>query len=627
MDIWPKIIVMRALFLLMCFLLSGPFLVSQENLETYCEQSGFRKTPRLRETLDYCNRLADLFPRVHVTSFGKSAQGRDLPLMIVDRDGLQEPGAIRSQNRSILLVQACIHPGESEGKDAGMMLVRDLVLGKKGRSPGVRVPGSQKARETRIQEAGTTGTDDPESGDIGHLLDRVSILFIPIFNVDGHERFGPYNRINQNGPDEMGWRVTATNHNLNRDFLKAETPEMQAWLQLFNRWDPDFFIDVHTTDGADYQYILTYLMEIYGQMDKELAGWCSGVFLPRWTEMLESSGIPVFPYVSFRNWHDPRSGLISDGSPPMLSQGYVALRNRPGLLIETHMLKSYKQRVESVYTGLVAALGILAQEGVALRNLIAEADRRVISSTFLDTEFPLRFEVSRSDSVMVDFKGVEYEEVTSEITGGTWFRYSSVPAVFSIPWFVSSRPSVMVRLPRAYVVPVEWKEVTGLLDLHGIRVKRLEKDSVIAVTSYRFRDPRWQSNPYEGRHPLIHVEADTFSEIRTFPAGSAVVETAQPLVRVIAHLLEPMGDGSLVSWGYFDPVFEQKEYAEFYVLEPMAKQMLERNPVLRAEFGAKISSDTAFARDQRRVLYWFYERSPYWDNRRFIYPVARIERR
>ncbi|MFH1160931.1 MAG: M14 family metallopeptidase, partial [bacterium] len=496
---------MKSAFLLLLFLLSCLGMFSQENWATYYEQSGFRKTPRYGETMEYCQRLANASPRVHLASFGKSPQGRDLPLLIVDRDGLQDPQAIRSKGRLILLIQACIHPGESEGKDAGLMLVRDLVMGGPEGQEGTKDEGRGAKDEKR-------GTRDEGNKNIADLLDHVSILFIPIFNVDGHERFGPYNRINQNGPDEMGWRVTATNLNLNRDFLKADTPEMQAWLHLFNQWNPDFFIDIHTTDGADYQYVLTYMMEVYGQMDKGLTFWCADAFLPAWTAKLDSAGFPVFPYVSFRKWHDPRSGLISDVAPPMLSQGYVALRNRPGLLIETHMLKSYQQRVESVYASLVASLEILDQQTGKLKQLITEADRYVTTPEFLKTEFPLQFETSLRDSVMVDFLGVEYEEVQSELSGGIWFRYSSTPATFQIPWFTRNLPSETVRLPKAYIIPVEWKTVIDRLELHGIRMKKLEKDSVLTVTSYKFKDPRWQSNSYEGRHPMTHIEFDTFKE-------------------------------------------------------------------------------------------------------------------
>ncbi len=584
---------MNRTIILLVLVFSSLLTVAQQEWLTFYELSEGKRTPRYQETIEYCHRLADTSPMVYYTTFGFSPQGRELPLLIVDKEGLQDPAAIKASGRIILLIEACIHPGESEGKDAGMMLIRDLIR-------------------------------DPGSG-IRDLLKQVSILFIPIFNVDGHERFGPYNRINQNGPEEMGWRVTSTNLNLNRDFLKADTPEMRAWLKMFNGWDPDFFVDIHTTDGADYQYVLTFMMETLGQMDQGLTTWCDSTFLPQWTSKLDSAGYPVFPYVQFRRWHDPKSGLVRDVAPAMFSQGYLAARNRPGLLIETHMLKPYKLRVEASYHCLIYALEILNHQANELKSLIRLADDYVQSSEFMNTPFPLKYEISRSDSSFIDFKGVEYEEIRSDITGGTWFKYSSTPVTFHLPIFAKAISTEAVKLPAAYVIPVEWAGVIDRLNLHGVRMRRLEKDSVIPVTSYKLKTPAWRSTPYEGRHPLSRIEYTTFAEKRVYPAGSVWIEVAQPAARVIIHLLEPKGDGSLLSWGFFDPIFEQKEYAEFYVMEPMAQQMLKENSELKREFEEKMESDSIFAGSQWQILNWFYERTPYVDKKRFVYPVGKVE--
>lgn len=601
---------MKSFFIFLLILLSIRSMVAQDDQWlTWFEQSDGRLTPRFDQTMDYCRNLAEAFPQVHFTSFGKSPQGRDLPLLIVDRDGLADPEAIRDAGRLILLIQACIHPGESDGKDAGLMLLRDLVKRDEGRRT------KEEVNDSGDREAKTY-----------NLLDNVSLLFIPIFNVDGHERFGPYNRINQNGPEEMGWRVTSTNLNLNRDFLKADAPEMKAWLNLFNRWDPDFFIDIHTTDGADYQYVLTYMMETLGEMDPGLTRWCDSVFLPAWTRSMESAGYPVFPYVEFRRWHDPKSGLVRNVAPPMLSQGYVALRNRPGLLIETHMLKPYKQRVEATFQCLVSALEILNAGSGELKRLNKDADLFLLSPQFRERPFPLQFTTSAADSVMVPFKGVKYDTVRSDITGGIWFKYSSIPETFNIPLFDSTVVTEAVRVPYAYVVPAEWQEVISLVELHGIRIRKLAGDTSILVTSYRFSNPRWQPTPFEGRHPLTGFGFSVFTEQRLFPAGSVLIETAQPAARVILHLLEPKGNGSLLSWGFFDAVFEQKEYFEMYVMEPLAQRMLEEDPDLRKAFRERKAADSNWIRNPWQVMNWFLDFTPYADKRKLVYPVARIEK-
>ena len=581
---------MKSTFLIVFLVISFSGFSQKQDWTTYYEKSGKNETPRYQETVKFCKRLADASSLIHYTSFGKTARGRNLPLLIIDKKGLTEPDEIKKSGRMILLVQACIHPGECEGKDAGLMLIRDLVIEKKYPS----------------------------------ILDHISILFIPIFNVDGHERFGPYNRINQNGPEQMGWRVNANNLNLNRDYLKADTPEMQAWLKLFNKWLPDFFIDTHTTDGADYQYVLTYLMNNLGDMDKGLTSWMNNNFLKDLSARMEKSGIPVFPYIEFRNWDSPKSGLKTGVSPPMLSQGYTGQRNRPGLLIETHMLKPYDQRVAATYECLRITLEILSGESLDLISLVNKADEFVSGPEFRKTDYPLQFETVRNDSTMVDFKGIEYQQKKSEVTGGSWFEYGTQKTIFSIPFFNKVRPLVSVKLPEAYIIPGEWCTVIERLELHGVRIVRLKKDTVLQVQCYRFINPKWRMNPYEGHHIMTNIEYTESIEQLNFPEGSAIISMDQPSARVIADALEPKGNGSFVSWGFFDAVFEQKEYAENYVMEKLASKMLADDPELKKEFEQKKTADTVFAKDQDAILNWFFSKTPYWDKQNNLYPVGRI---
>jgi hypothetical protein len=573
------------------FIVTWTMAFGQDNKnQTLFERSGGSETPRYGETIEYFKNLAAASSWITFTTFGKSSQGRDLPLVILDKDGLKSPAEIRMAGKLILLIQACIHAGESEGKDAGMMLFRDIAM------------------------------DHKYTG----VLDHVSVIFIPIFNVDGHERFGLYNRINQNGPKEMGWRVTATNLNLNRDYLKADTPEMQAWLRMFNDWSPDFFIDSHTTDGADYQYVLTYLIEIYGTMGKELTGWSKQVFIPLMEKQMSDKGILVFPYVTFRNWTNLKSGLIIDPAPPMLSQGYTSLRNRPGLLIETHMLKPYKERVEATYECMLTVLKILDREYATLKHLIAESDAETSSHAFRQQPFPLQFRTLENDSVMTDFKGKEYETVKSDITGQFYNRYMDKPVNYRIPSFTNNQPSVTVRLPEAYIIPAEWKTVIDRLALHGVKMIRLKKDESLTVITYKIKNPIWQSNPFEGRHPIINFETEEIREEQTFPAQSVLVPMDQPAAKIIAHCLEPKGNGSFLYWGFFDAIFEQKEYSESYVIEPLIARMIAENPTLKSEFNKKMAGDTAFAKSPSQIINWFYMNTPYFDQRKNIYPVGKI---
>lgn len=568
--------------------LPTPAAAEESGWTTWYEQSGCTATPRYEETIAYCRRLADASPWVSYESFGISPQGRELPLVIADKDGCFSPAAARRAGKIVLLVQACIHAGESDGKDAGLMLLRDIAISK------IR----------------------PD------LLDNVTLLFIPIFNVDGHERFGPYNRINQNGPAEMGWRVTARNLNLNRDYLKADAPEMQAWLRLFAAWLPDFFVDCHVTDGADYQYVVTYGLDIFGTMDPGLTRWSRDVFLKSIEASMAAAGFPVSPYVYFRGGHDPRSGLATWITPPRLSHGYSTIQNRPGLLVETHMMKDYRTRVAGTYEILKQTMAVLNAEHTALRDLVRGADEFVSGRAFREAPFPIEYTPS-PDSVMIDFLGTEFTKVRSELTGGDWYRWGEKPMTMKIPYFSRYEPSKWISVPEAYVIPAEWTEVIDRLAMHGIAFERLEAPAAIPVHSYRFEAAAWQEQPHEGRH-TARYEVLPMEEIRVFPAGSAVVRMNQRAGRVAIHMLEPQAPDAFARWGFFDAVFEQKEYTEDYVMEEMARTMLASDPALKKEFEEKRAGDKEFAANPRAILNWFHRRTPYWDDRMNVYPVGKI---
>ena len=454
-------------------------------LETPFEQSGGQRTPTYAETMTWFTNLAAETPFLKLTSFGTSPLGRKLPLIIADKEGRFEAADHRDRtDRVVLLVQACIHAGESCGKDAGMLLLRDL------------------AKKRGLAE---------------QLLDKVTFSFVPIFNVDGHERFGPYNRINQNGPEEMGWRVTGQNLNLNRDYLKADTPEMQAWLRMFNEWLPDFFIDIHSTDGADYQYTVTYSVETGGNMDPALTGW----LLEYETDMnavMAHEGDPMVPYVSFKDWHDPRSGLRSWAASPRFSQGYTAIQNRPGLLIETHMLKDYPTRVEGALRLVTHTMRFLNREAGWLRTLTLAADAATASSKFRAKPFPLDFELTEK-ATPISFEGVAYETVTSEVTGGKWHRFTGEPETMELELFDELVPSVTADLPEAYIVPREWTVAVDSLTAHGVKFQRLKSPVELEVRTWKFSDGTWQARPYEGHHPVTFT-AEPLHETRVFPAGS-----------------------------------------------------------------------------------------------------------
>lgn len=561
--------------------------LAHDGWDTYFELSGGRETPRYAEVLAYCRRLAKASPRLHMTRFGVSPQGRDLLLMIADRDGLDTPAAVRAAGRRVLMLQAGIHAGEIDGKDAGLMLLRDIAI-----------------RDLHPR-----------------LLDDLTILFLPIFNVDGHERFGPDNRANQNGPVEMGWRVTAQGYNLNRDYVKADAPEMRAWLELYDAWLPDFLVDSHVTDGSDHRHVVSYGVELGPNLDPGLAAWTRDRYLPGLIEALTADGYPPMPYSSFRRRQDPRSGLRVWSSGPRYSQGYAAVRNRPALLLETHMFKDHKTRVDAAYRVFLHTAELMNRHGGELAAATARADRRTASRAFRRDPFPLTLAVDETDSTTFHFLGYNYEFVESAVTGGRYPVYSDEPVDLDLTIFPSHVPETTVRLPEAYLVPPEWSAVVDRLALHGVAIRRLARDTELPVASVRFANPVWGEAPYEGRHVLT-FDTVPMTETRVWPAGTIVVDLSQPAARIATHILAPDGPDALVRWGFFDTVFERKEYVEPYVLEPLLPDMIAANPALADSFSAALADEPALADDYWGKILWFYRRTRWWDDRIAVYPVG-----
>lgn len=575
--------------ILLVLVLIFSFGVSQEiphEWLTKAERTNFIETARYEETLGFCRQLEKASSWIKIISIGKSGEGRDIPMIVVSKDKIFDPKKTYRSNKTVVLIQNGIHPGEIEGKDASLMLLRDIVITKK----------------------------------YPHLLDNTILLILPIYNVDGHERFSPYNRINQNGPSQMGWRTNATNLNLNRDYMKADAPETRAFLKMFSTWLPDFFIDVHTTNGADYQYALSYAIDNSENMHQAIRTWINDDFIKNVFTTMESSGYPLVPYVWFRDNKELKKGIQGGVAPPRFSNGYTSLQNRPALLIETHMMKDYKTRVEGVYHFLLTILEKFHSDNGQLKKAVRYADEQTINGAI--SPFPIRFETN-ADADSINFLGYQAVVESSEISGTNWIRWSNEPLKITVPWFNKTKVKTAIEPPVAYLIPQQWLSVIDVLKYHGIEVERLKQPVEVDAEVYRFSDAKWQEKPYEGRHPLSYnVEKST--EKRKIPAGTFLVRLNQRLAKVVIHLLEPEAPDALSAWGFFDAIFEQKEYAEAYALEKLAREMLAENAELKKEFELKLSSDTTFAKSPQARLNFFYQRSPYWDTQMNLYPVVRV---
>jgi len=559
--------------------------------ETYAERTEYRETPRYDETLRYARRLAAASPLIRVQSFGKSGQKRDLPLIIAATNETFTPQTTRGAGKAVLLVQACIHAGESDGKDAGLALLRDIAITK-----------------TRLS-----------------LLDHVVVLFIPIYNTDGHERFSPYNRINQNGPMEMGWRATSTNLNLNRDYMKADAPETRAWLKLWNEWNPDLFIDCHVTDGADFRYNVTYQYEHHENVNAFVLAWERAAFDKRIVPATEAAGNLLAPYLEFRDNRDLTKGIDGFLPTPRYSTAYTPLRNRPGLLIETHMLKDYRTRVRGTYDLLRSTLEEINRDPKSLLNAVRQADEETVArGRKYDPNLTVPLQLELTDTATpFQFKGVEYKRESSDVSGVVRVIFGTKPLDLTIPFYDETRASISVAAPLYYVVPPQWTNVIEVLAAHGLQMQRLVGEATLDVESYRFSDVRFAAASFEGR-VMPNYKTTVAREQRTFPAGSVIVPMAQFSARVAMNLLEPSAPDSLAAWGFFNAVFEQKEFGESYVLEKLAREMIAKDAVLRREFEQRVANDPKFAASARERLQFFYDRSPYHDKELNLYPVARV---
>jgi hypothetical protein len=561
---------------------------------TPAEASRFRTTPDYARTRAYLERLASAAPRtLRLTRFGVSPEGRDLMLVVAASNGEFTAEAARASGKQILMVQAGIHAGEIEGKDAGLMLLRDLSI-----KPG-----------------------------LAHLLDHTILLYLPIFNVDGHENTSPYNRINQNGPDSMGFRATAQNLNLNRDYIKADAPEMQDWLALFNAWLPDLFVDVHTTDGADYQYDLTWYTEDWGPLDPAVKAWQDTALKNSIFPQVDKRGHLLSPYLELKDHRDITKGIANFGSGPRFSTGYVAMRNRAALLVETHMLKSYEQRVRVTYDLAVAILEYLDAHPTSLREAVTAADHNTVArAARTDATLPIAFRTTDTPTPF-DLKGVAFSQTRSDISGDIWTQYDPAqPKRYEIPFWRDLAVAKSVSLPAAYIVPAAWSQVIAQLQLHGVHLEPLQQGRTVRVERYRMSNPHWADVPFEGRLMLRTFDQSSETAEVAFVPGSVLVPLAQRAANVAVHLLEPDAPDSLLRWGFFNAVFEQKEYADSRVLEKLAREMLEKDPALKQEFEARLKNDQAFATDTGARLEFFYQRSPWYTQQRIgIYPVMRLD--
>jgi len=521
--------------------------------------------------------------------------------LTVSRSGALTPEQARKQNLPVMLMQGGIHAGEIDGKDAGFLALRELLS---------------------ATDAGSAAA--PGSGGAPGPLKSFVLVFVPVFNVDGHERFGPWNRPNQVGPKEMGWRATAQNFNLNRDYMKADTPEMQAMLHLLGAWDPVLYVDLHVTDGAEFQHDVSNTLEPFYTGDAGLQPAGRALVKELNAKIAKMGSMPLDFYPSFIVDDDPASGFAAGPPPPRFSHAYWAQHNRFGLLVETHSWKDYSTRVRVTHNIIVSLAEMMAAHGAQWRAQEREADSR--ASRLGGQDVALDFE-NGPHVTTIDFQGYAYTREPSAISGSLVTHYDNKkPQVWHLPFKDVVVPKTHLSAPTGgYVIPAAYAASVGeKLSLHGIRFEPITKALPAAqLQTFRAAKVTWSKAPVEG-HTTLTFEGQWQPDSRPIPAGSLFVPIAQPNARLLVALLEPQAPDSLGAWGFFNTAFEAKEYMEPYVAEQVAREILAKDPAVAAAFNQKLASDPEFAANPQARLDFFYRLSPSWDERLNLYPVYRV---
>lgn len=573
---------------------------------TPAEKSNFVTTPTYTETYDWFKKLALASPLIKIITIGKSVEGRDIFMVIASTEKIVTAAALKKSVKPVLLVQAGIHAGEIDGKDAGMMLLRDIAVGNKR-----------------------------------HLLDGVNFLFIPILNVDGHERSSPYNRPNQRGPENMGWRTNAENLNLNRDYAKLDTKEIRAVINIINQYDPLLYMDIHVTDGVDYQYDITFGGHGQQGYSANISDWLATKYKKQADKDLKANGHIPGQLLTAVNDRDFSEGTVLILGEPRFSDAYGDLRHLASILVENHALKPFKQRVLGTYVLLESTLKILTADGQSLKAGTLEDKAKRMAKLPMKWKVPqmnneapfepqanmLKRDTAANLPDTLELLGIASKLLKSSVTNADYVQWTGVPLTMKVANFKGTQGLDFVDVPAGYYIPVACTNIIERLKLHGIKMEILNEARSVKVDMYRIMEAKFQNAegkamPFEGHIQVIGKPiVETHQQL--FAAGSAYISTNQPLGDLLVLLLEPKSPDSYFQWGFFPQIFQRTEYIEPYVMEPTIKDMLDKSPELKIEFEQKKVADKVFAADPNAIFTWFYSKTKYYDDRYLLYPIGR----
>jgi hypothetical protein len=577
---------MKGLLLTLTFLIPL-VLIGQTNLETRFEKSGGLETGTYAEVIKYYEQLGQDFPEVNVQTIGQTDSGHPLHLITVSTDKTFAFSKAHQSGKAVILINNGIHPGEPDGIDASMMLVRDYLTDSEKRP----------------------------------LLDNIVLAIIPIYNIGGALNRNSNSRTNQIGPKEYGFRGNAKNYDLNRDFIKMDSKNAFAFAEINHLVKPDIIIDTHVSNGADYQYNITHLATQPDKLGGDLGSYLKNEMIPKLEGGMYELGEQIVPFVNVYNKSPDIDGYVQFMDSPRYSSGYTALFQSLGFTIETHMLKPFDSRVKATYKFIQTIMKIMSTDIDKIKQM-----RSTLSNTNLAGQrHPVGWRMDRSSSRMLNFKGYEAETIKSSVTGLDRLFYNrEKPYNKQIPYYNHYVPWKSIVAPAYYVVPKAWSEVIDRLQINQVIMKPVEADSTISVQAYRIKKYNSSSNPYEGHYQHSGAEVERFDKAITLTKGDFIIAVNQPNGRFLVEVLEPQAVDSYFNWNFFDTILQQKEYFSPYVFEDIAAKLLKENKELRDEFNAKKKINPEFAKNSYSQLDFIYKRSPHYEDKHMVYPIYRI---
>ncbi len=530
----------------------------------------------------FYKRLAAQHNILEIKEMGLTDSGEPLHLLLYNPD--RNFDLSKNQSKAILLINNNIHPGEPDGVDASIMLFRDLVLQK--------IPTPK----------------------------NTIIAMIPFYNIGGTINRNSFSRANQNGPEAYGFRGNARNYDLNRDFVKSDTKNARSFAEIFHLVKPDVFIDNHVSNGADYQYVFTYIQTQHQKLGSDLGNFLQNEMTPTIRKQLLKKKIESIPYVTVYG-STPDKGFSQMMDLPRYSTGYASLFHTMGYMPETHMLKKYEDRVKVTYEFMVETLQFTDVNFQKIKTLKAD-NPKIFSS---GKSYPLQWKIDSTKVEQIEFLGFESGYKKSEISGKDRLYYDQKkPFKKQIPYYTSYVPTKSIVIPSAYVIPKSWWNVLDLLKLNQIEMKQLENDTIIEVEKYKIADYKTSSNAYEGHYQHSNTTVTKSIEKVSFQKGDYMISTQQFGVKYLLETLEPEAPDSFFNWNFFDAVLQQKEGYSAYVFEDLAVDILKKNPTLKEKLDKKKVEDKAFAENGSAQLDWIYKNSAYYEASHLTYPVYRI---